>query len=143
MSRRRVFGRRGGGRGVARIDVTNFIDVVLILLIFLVATSSFVSESSVPIDRPRSERAEQGSLAYVTVAVTSSGAVHCSGRAVALEALTDEVARAMRDRGATRVIVQADRSAPVGLTLSVMDRCTDGGAGRVDLAAALPGGDVR
>jgi biopolymer transport protein ExbD len=131
--RRRILGR--GERATARIDVTNFIDIVLILLIFLVATSTFVSESAVAVERPRSSRAEETAEAFVTVAVTAAGAVHCAGEPVALAALPDAVARALRDRGAARVVVLSDRQAQVGLTLRVMDLCRDGGAKRVDLAA--------
>lgn len=131
--RRRVLETREAGE--ARIDVTNFIDIVLILLIFLVATSSFVSEASVDIERPRAQGAHEAVDAYVTVAVTPEGGVHCGGEAVAPAALPEAVARALRDRGAARVVVLADRRAEVGLTLRVMDLCRDGGARRVDLAA--------
>jgi biopolymer transport protein ExbD len=131
--RRLLLGR--GERATARIDVTNFIDIVLILLIFLVATSTFVTESTVGIDRPRAARAEDVAGTYVTVAITSAGSVSCSGQPVTLASLPDAVSRAMRERAAARVVVLADRQAPVGMTLRVMDLCRDGGARRVDLAA--------
>jgi biopolymer transport protein ExbD len=131
--RRILLGR--GERATARIDVTNFIDIVLILLIFLVATSTFVTESSVGIDRPRAARAEDVAGAYVTVAITAAGSVSCAGQPVAVASLPDAVARAMRERAASRVVVLSDRQAQVGLTLRVMDLCRDGGARRVDLAA--------
>ncbi len=135
----RVLSRSAGERPAARIDVTNFIDIVLILLIFLIATSTFVTESAVSVDRPRSDRAEDAADSYVTVAITGSGSVHCGGREVSPEALPEEVSRVLRDRGATRVVVLSDREAPVGLTLHVMDLCRDGGAARVDLAAQRGG----
>jgi biopolymer transport protein ExbD len=131
--------RHRGERATARIDVTNFIDIVLILLIFLLATSTFVSESTVPIERPSSDRAEVVGEGFVTVAITGSGTVHCAGHAVDPEALPDEVARSLRDRGAARVVVQADRDAPVGLMVRVMDQCRSAGAARVDLAALSSG----
>ena len=134
MSRRRIFSRPGG-RQVARIDVTNLIDVMMILLIFSIISASFVKESGVQVSRPESSQATPVTGAFVPVAILKSGTVVIAGHAMPLVAVEGEVARALREGGASRVVIQADREAAVGIFTQVMDAARRAGARQVDLAA--------
>lgn len=135
MIRHRLFSHRSAERQVARIDVTNLIDIIMILLIFSIISASFVKESGVTVDRPESGQATAVTGAFVPLALLKSGAIVLGGRTLPLAAVPGEVQRALREAGATRVVVQADREAPVGLLLNVMDASRRGGARQVDVAA--------
>jgi biopolymer transport protein ExbD len=135
MIHHRLFSHRSAERQVARIDVTNLIDIIMILLIFSIISASFVKESGVTVDRPESGQATAVTGAFVPLALLKSGGIVLGGRTMPLAAVPGEVQRALREAGATRVVVQADREAPVGLLLNVMDASRRGGAKQVDVAA--------
>lgn len=126
--------RRRAGADSAGLELSSMIDMVFILLIFFIVTTSFVREAGVEVRRPRSARAAAVRGGFLPVAVTREGAVYVAGRAVA----PDDVAamsRALRETRTDHVVLQADRLAPVGLALQVQDTCLSAGANRVDVAA--------
>ncbi len=121
----------------AQIDLAALIDMVFILLIFFIVTTSFVRESGVAVDRPSSSRAAAVASGFVAVAITRDGSVHVGGRRVSA-ADHQAIAAALHEGGSRRVVIQADRQAATGLLLEVMDSCLAAGAEQVDVAAELP-----
>ncbi len=133
MRRGALTGRRKGGRAAA-IEMAPLIDMVFILLIFYIVSTSFLQETGVNVDRPESDAAARISGQFLPVAITKSGTVHVAGRTIS-SGDRGAVAEALRQQSASRVVLQADRDVPTGLLLEVMDTCRSAGADRVDLAA--------
>ena len=129
MRRRRLEGDHGSE---GEINLTPMLDVVFIMLIFFIVTTSFIKESGVEIQRPESSAATPRPDAQVMVAITAEGAVWVDGQPVDLHRLGDAVAGLVSDQGA--VVIQADREATTGLLIEVMDRLRE--AGVEDLAVA-------
>jgi len=133
MRRTGILRRRRRGRG-ASIEMAPLIDMVFILLIFYIVSTSFVQDAGVTITRPQSAAAETITQRYVPVAITKRGVVRVAGRAAGPDD-TEPIRAALREMGTNRVVVQADRDAPTGLLLRVMDTCRAAGAENVDVAA--------
>ena len=121
-------------RGDALVEMTPLIDMVFILLIFFIVTTAFVKEAGVEVDKPESSAAASVRGAFVLLAVTRGGSVHAAGRRID-PADGDEVARLLAEAGATQVVVQADRDAPLGLVLQVQDTAFAAGAHDVRVGA--------
>ncbi len=120
--------------GGVEINVISLIDILFVLLVFFMVTTSFTADSTVDIERPGSAQARPTEANDVLlVALTASGAVLLPGGAHGdgLGAL----AAALQRSGAVRVLLVADRQVSTGRMLEVMDACTAAGAQRVDLAA--------
>ncbi|MCB9541362.1 MAG: biopolymer transporter ExbD [bacterium] len=131
----RRFRRGGAGEGAAAaVDLSAMIDMVFLLLIFFVVTTSFTRETGVRVKRPESARALGVGARYLPVAVTRAGTVHAGGRALAVDDRAG-LAAALAAAGTRHVVIQADRMAPTGLTLAVQDLALSAGATRVDVAA--------
>jgi len=131
MRRRRL----GAGDGEAsEINLTPMLDVVFIMLIFFIVTTSFIKESGVEIERPESSAASPRPDAQVMVAITPEGAVWVDGSAVDLHRVGDEVAALVSNDGA--VVIQADRDSTTGLLIEVMDRIREAGVEQVAVAAS-------
>ncbi len=133
MRRGILTGRRHKGKATT-IEMAPLIDMVFILLIFYIVSTSFVQDAGVVVNRPASESARPVTTRYLPVAITRSGTVHVAGRTIA----PDEgaaVRRALRGAGVARVVIQADREVPTGLLLRVLDTCRSAGAESVDVAA--------
>lgn len=114
------------------------LDVVFIMLIFFIVTTSFIKESGVEIERPESSAATPRSDVQVLVAITPEGAVWIDGEPVDIHRVGTQVSGLVSDDGS--VVIQADRNATTGVLIEVMDRLRDAGVEQVAVAAQRSGG---
>ncbi|MFC2990638.1 ExbD/TolR family protein [Halomonas tibetensis] len=121
----------------SEVNLTPMLDVVFIMLIFFIVTTSFIKESGVEIERPESSAASPRPEAQVIVALTPEGAVWVDGRPVDLHRVGAEVAELLGSEGS--VVIQADRLATTGRLLEVMDRLRESGIEDVAVAATRSG----
>lgn len=133
MRRGILTGRRSRSEG-ASIDIAPLIDMVFILLIFYIVSTSFVQDAGVAIDRPRSRSAQPVNTRYLPVAITKTGSVHVAGQQVDSKDAS-AVRQALENADVNRVIIQADKAVATGLLLEVYDTCMMAGARSVDVAA--------
>ncbi|WP_447528636.1 MULTISPECIES: ExbD/TolR family protein [unclassified Vreelandella] len=116
------------------VNLTPMLDVVFIMLIFFIVTTSFINESGIEIDRPESSAASSRPDAQVLVAVTPEGAVWVDGSPVDIHRVGQQVAGLLSADGS--VVIQADRDATTGLLIEVMDRLQQAGVEQVAVAAS-------
>lgn len=133
MRRARIFGSKGKRRG-AVVEMAPLIDMVFILLIFFVVTTSFVKESGVEISRPESSQTQAIKESFVPVAIHKGGSVHIAGRAIAPDD-SQSIRSTLERSKLSRIVIQADREVPTALLLKVLDTCNEAGAEKVDVAA--------
>ncbi|MGY4879510.1 ExbD/TolR family protein [Vreelandella aquamarina] len=119
------------------VNLTPMLDVVFIMLIFFIVTTSFIKESGVEIERPESSAASPRPDAQVLIAVTPEGAVWVDGKPVDVHRVGQQVADMLSDDGA--VVIQADRASTTGLLIEVMDRLKQAGVDQIAVAASRSG----
>jgi biopolymer transport protein ExbD len=132
MKRRR---RRGGED--AEINITPLLDIVFIMLIFFIVTSSFVKEIALELNRPASEPRQEVEIAEViTIRIAANGQIEVGSRLVDIRAVRANIEGELATRGFdTPVVVIADRAADSGLMVRVIDQARMAGADNVSLAA--------
>ena len=126
--------RRESG-SAAEINMTPLIDMVFILLIFFIVTTSFVNETGVDVNRPSAETAVKKELANIMVAITSSGQINIGGRVVDRRAVRANIERLHAENPEGSVIIIADKDAKTGLLIEVMDQARLAGIANVSIAA--------
>jgi biopolymer transport protein ExbD len=121
----------------AEINITPMLDIVFIMLIFFIVTTSFVKEVALELNRPSSEPLEEKEIAQViTIRIAASGQVEVGNRLVDIRAVRANVEGELATRGFdTPVVVIADRAADSGLMVRVIDQARLAGAEQVSLAA--------
>jgi biopolymer transport protein ExbD len=119
------------------VNLTPMLDVVFIMLIFFIVTTSFIKESGIEINRPESSDASPRPDAQVLVALSPEGAVWVDGRAIDAHRVGEEVAGMISEDGS--VVIQADRESTTGLLIEVMDRLEQAGVDQVAVAANRSG----
>ena len=122
-------------RGGFHLDVVPLIDVVFVLLIFTILTSSLTKETGVSVDKPQAQSAGELNRQSILVAITREGTVHVNERQVELEALQDVLRRMLEENTLGEVVLIADRNSNTGLLVSVMDACNLAGAKKISVAA--------
>lgn len=124
----------------AAIDMTPMLDIVFIMLIFFIVTTSFVKEAGLDVDRPPAETAVQQVRGNVMIAISETGEIWMSKREVELEQVRLLVQQAMTENPEGSVVIIADELAPTAALIQVMDEARLGGAEQVAVAAREAGG---
>ena len=104
-------------------ELTPLIDVVFLLLIFFMVSTTFVSENSgLQVELPRSENRDlipEGS--DVALAIGADGSMEIDGRPVDLGELKQVLRASAEKDPSTMVVVRADRTLAYGKVVEVMD----------------------
>jgi biopolymer transport protein ExbD len=125
--------------GETGIDMSPLIDCVFILLIFFIVTTVFVEETGVEVDKPQAASASRLEKNSILIALTESGQVVYGGRDIGVRGVQPLVKR-MLQKEPIPVIVQADKNAPSGLLVRIIDEAKLGGADKVSVATAAAQG---
>lgn len=118
------------------LNIAPLIDMVFILLIFFLVTTSFVKETGVSVNRPAADTAVSQSKAGIMIGVTKDNRVFLDKRAIDVRAVRANVERALAENPEGSVVIVADRDSLTGLVISVMDACKLAGAENVAIAAS-------
>lgn len=117
------------------INLTPMLDIVFIMLIFFVVTTSFIKESGIEIDRPSAQTAERREHGNILIAISPNGEIWIDKRAVDIRAVRAVVERLIAENPEGGVIIQGDRQAQIGLLVKVMDQVRKAGIKNVSIAA--------
>ena len=131
---------RRGRKGNLELNIAPLIDMVFILLIFFLVTTSFVKETGVDISRPAASTAVSKTGTTILIGVTKDNTVHMDKREIDPRAVRANVERSLAENPEAAVVIVADKESLTGLVINVMDNCKLAGAENVALAASLPRG---
>lgn len=119
----------------AAIDLTPMLDVVFIMLIFFIVTTSFVKEAGVDVNRPKASQAKSKPSATIFLAIRANGEVWLDKRAVDVERVGAQIEKMLAESPTDTVIVQADKESKHGVVVSVMDQIKLAGIEKIVIAA--------
>lgn len=126
-------------RGATReLNIAPLIDMVFILLIFFIVTTSFVKETGIDVSRPTASTAVSQETATILIAIDAENRVFMDNREIDVRAVRANVERALAENPEGAVVVVADKGSSTGTAIKVMDGCRQAGAEDVSLAASLP-----
>lgn len=129
---------RRKNRGSTELNIAPLIDMVFILLIFFLVTTSFVKETGIEVTRPTASTAVSQPKATILIAIDPDNRVFMDRREIDIRAVRANVERALAENPEGAVVVVADRNSNTGAAIMVMDGCRMAGAQNVSLAAGLP-----
>ncbi len=135
MMRRR---QKRDDQEAAEINLTPMMDVIFIMLIFFIVTTSFIKETGIEINRPVAATAQHMEHGNIMIAVSTAGAVWIDGRQVDILALRANVERLRAESPESAVIIQADEAANIGVLVQVMDQVRLAGVLNMAIAAGKP-----
>ena len=126
--------RRQSG-GIAEINMTPLIDMVFILLIFFIVTTSFVKETGVDVNRPSAQTAVEKERANILIAIGEYDEIWIDNRQIDRRAVRANVERLHAENPEGAVIILADENAKTGILIEVMDQARLAGVANVSIAA--------
>ena len=123
---------------IADINMTPFIDIMLVLLIIFMVTSSVSPESGLDVDLPVSGGSVRGDSSPsenpVIVTLLRDGSSAVQGVPVSSENLEGAIKKALADKKLGFVILEGDRLSELGRAVSIMDVARRAGALKIAIA---------
>ena len=119
----------------AEINMTPMLDVVFIMLIFFIVTTSFVRETGVEINRPLAESSEKLPQNAILIAITEHSQIWIDRRRIDKRAVRRNIERLLAENPDSSVVIQADQSAPTGTLITVLDQAKLAGAKKIAVSS--------
>lgn len=127
--------RRTSSRQSTTLDLTPMVDVVFLLIIFFMVSTTFITlESGLPVDLPQAQSPQATISDLPTVTITPEEVIYLAGAPTEEDALVDRLRTVLNETGLSVVVLRADRTVPHGTTVRVMDLIKQSGAERIAIA---------
>ena len=120
-----------------QVDLTPMLDVVFIMLIFFIVTTSFIKETGIDINRPSAATAEKKSKGNILIAITQSGDIWLDKRQIDIRAVRANILRLKAKFPQSSVIIQSDTESKTGTLVRVMDQIRLAGVQNISIAASV------
>lgn len=131
-------GRSRRHRPMAEINVTPFVDVMLVLLVVFMVTAPLLSVG-VPVDLPKTEAASINNPDEpIVVSIDSGGKIYIQESEIPLNNLAPRLEAITGANPDARIFVRGDKGIAYGLVMQVMGRISAAGYSKVSLLAELP-----
>ena len=128
--------RRNKERDESTIDITPMLDIVFIMLIFFIVTTSFVKETGVEVNRPNAATAVRDERGNILIAITANDEIWIDKRMIDLRSVRANVERLKAENPEGSVIIQADKASKTGFLVETMDQVRLAGVQNVSIAAS-------
>lgn len=131
-------GRGRRHRPMGEINVTPFVDIMLVLLIVFMVTAPLLTVG-VEVDLPKTKAGQiNADAAPLVVSIKADGSLHLQDTEVPADALVPRLEAISDANPLVRIFVRGDKAVAYGEVLGVMGRIQAAGFERVALVAQLP-----
>jgi biopolymer transport protein ExbD len=124
--------------GFSDINITPFVDIVLVLLVIFMVTAKYMVSQSIPVDLPKAATAAAGVPAIVSCSIDAKEQMYVDKVPMS----PDEVKSALRTKLSSdaelRAIINADRAVPHGRVVELIDIIRGAGIEKFAIQTELP-----
>ena len=124
------------GRGLI-INVTSLIDVMFLLLIFFMVSSTFKNQPAINLVLPRSATATETPMTPAVLYLTRTGDVYLNEAPVTRDELPRLLRKLQAGTGEDSIVLRADQKAEHGDVVALIDILKKNGFSRVSISARL------
>ncbi|MDH3327148.1 MAG: biopolymer transporter ExbD [Gammaproteobacteria bacterium] len=124
----------------ATVDISPLIDMVFILLIFFMVTTTFVKDMKLDLQRPSAASASSASTKSIRIFIDQYGAIYVDNQPVRIYSLQSKLRDMLRSSTEKSVLVVTDETVTAKLVLEVVDQTRLAGATDVGVATEQESG---
>ncbi len=121
-------------RVLSNIDFAPLIDVVFLLLIFFMLTSSFIFQPGIKVNLPRAITSEALSEKNIIITITAENLIYMDGKLVTINELSSRLKNIADFRKS--ILIKADEKALLGRVVKIWDICRQEGISKVNIATS-------
>lgn len=123
-----------------RVDISPLIDMVFILLIFFMVSTTFVKDMKLDLQRPSAQSADPASTKAIRLYIDESGDTFLDGQPVQLWVIQSRLRQILDSGGSQTVLVVTDGGVPSDKLVRVVDQARLAGAQDVGVATVEEAG---
>ncbi len=124
--------------GAPEINMAPLLDMVFILLIFFLVTTSFVKEAGVEVERPVAQSAETKEATNVIIGIDENGHVYMEGKRLDVRSVQPRMKQYVMETPKGSVVIAADKKSRTDTLIRVLDGCRLAGVKNISIAARKP-----
>lgn len=132
--------RRHAHTEEAEINITPMLDIVFIMLIFFIVTTSFTKETGASVVKPIADQAVALRNGTILIGVKSNDDIWMSKRLIELREVRSMVEQAKAENPKGSVVIVADKDSRIGTVTQVMDQVRMAGVQGIAISAESPSG---
>jgi len=117
-----------------QLDIAPLIDVVFLLLIFFMLTSSFIFQPGIKVNLPKALTSEALHEKSLVILVTDTDVIYLNNRAITTKELNSRLRIAAKEK--KPLLIKADRHASMGKIVEIWDMCRDAGISQINIATS-------
>ena len=106
---------------ISEINVTPFVDVVLVLLVIFMVTAPMLVREQMAVNLPKAQSGEKSASQSISIVIDKSGAVSVGDKAVAIADLSSEIKNLLLANPNAQAVFSAVQEAKHGDVIQVMD----------------------
>ncbi|RZB33456.1 MAG: biopolymer transport protein ExbD [Desulfobacteraceae bacterium Eth-SRB2] len=129
------------GTETTAVNMAPLIDLVFLLLIFFMVTTSFVKETGIDVQRPTASTAVLKDKGNILIGVDPDGRVFFEKKQIDIRSVRAHIERCLAENPEGSIVIVADKTSYTGIVVRVMDQCRLAGAKNISIAAARSGGN--
>lgn len=116
---------QGGGRGrsapIVGINVTPMVDVVLVLLVIMMVSATYIVSQSLKVELPKAQNSDDAVASVAAVTIAKGGAIYFNQEPITEKALIAKLDLAVKGNPEVNLIVSADRAVTHGEVVHIID----------------------
>ena len=117
-----------------RVGISPLIDMVFILLIFFMVSTTFVKDMKLDLNRPSASTATAASTKAIRLYIDNAGDVYLDGQPVRVWVIQSRIRDLLASSASGSVLVVTDDQVPAGRLVEVVDQARRAGAQDVGVA---------
>lgn len=119
MKRNKKLSNHGDGE----VDMTPMLDIVFILLIFFIVTTSFVKEMGIEIDKPKAQQANDiNNKPSIVIQVSEDGLIRFNNKLVDIERVPSRIENFLANNDTNTVVLLPEKEVTYDFVVAVMDQ---------------------
>ncbi len=119
---------------IESVDVSPLIDMVFILLIFFMVSTTFVKDMKVDLDRPGASSSDNADSKSIRVTIDLTKTIYIDGEPVKSWMIQSRIREALKEDKNTSILVLVDKSVESDLLIEIVDQCRLAGANDIGVA---------
>ncbi|RKY36252.1 MAG: biopolymer transporter ExbD [Candidatus Omnitrophota bacterium] len=121
-------------RGQKEINITPLVDMVFLLLIFFMLTSTFVVFPSIKVNLPKAVTSQAVKEKNTVIVVNNKNLIYVDEKPITIAELDEFLSNIVKQKQQKPLLIKADKDARLGIVVEVWDICRKLGISQINIA---------
>lgn len=122
-----AFGNQADDEPITQINVTPFVDIILVVLIIFMVTTPMIMKPSININLPKAASGDETTPTQLSLAINAQGVIQLNGKTVEEANLKNEATALLQKNPEAQAIIAADKDVAHGKVIAVIDAIKSAG----------------